>query len=193
MNARFISLLVLVGCSCGDRKIDDDDMGRAPPPDAGPADLGEGDGEVVCREGLVACDGACLDLSSNDEHCGVCGHACKSPTVFGHCKAGGCPWAKFCGSVEMGFTTCEDVCASYGQRCDDEPSAPGTNGCGGNAGQILYFPELGKSAFELCETRLGSSFLVGGKCSDPIDWSIVYGWDEQPAGAVECCCTQEAP
>lgn len=189
MNARFISLLAIV-CSCGDRRIDDDMTNIPPPPDAGPADLGRGNGEVVCRDGLVACDGACVDLSSNDEHCGVCGHACKLPTVYGDCKAGGCPSAKFCGSVEMGFTTCEDVCASYGQHCDPGPIDPVIGGCGGG-NHILYFPELGKSAFELCDTRLGSRFLVDSTCSTPIDWTIVYGWDDQPAGAVECCCTQD--
>lgn len=193
MNARFISMLVLACCCCGARKIHDDDSGGVPPPpDAGPADLGDGDGEIVCRDGLVACDGACLDLSSNDEHCGVCGHACKRPTVYGECKHGKCPSAKFCGSVEMGFTTCEDVCASYGQRCDSEPIDPVTGGCGGG-GYALVFPDLGKSAFELCEGGIGSELLVDGTCATPIDWSARGGLSEQPAGAVECCCTQDPP
>ena len=44
MNARFIVVLALVCSSCGERKIDDDMSSATPPPDAGPADLGEGDG-----------------------------------------------------------------------------------------------------------------------------------------------------
>jgi hypothetical protein len=190
MNARTHVVLLAVLAACSQRPVDDDDTGPAPtPPDAGTSEPGDGDGEVVCRDGLTACEGTCVDLSSNDEHCGVCSHACKIPAVYGWCEDGACPPAPFCGSIEQGFTTCDQVCAWHGQRCFDGPRDLARGSCGG--GYILSFPELTMEAIDSCEGDIGSSHGVEATCSTPIDWSITGGWEHLPAGAVACCCTQD--
>ena len=59
--------------------------------DAGPGDGGADGGgpEVVCAAPLAACDGACRELSSDADHCGVCGRACPSGLcTAGHCEGG---------------------------------------------------------------------------------------------------------
>ncbi len=54
-------------------------------PDGG-TDGGDGGSGLVCESPLVACEGACLELSMNPDHCGSCGRACAS----GVCVAGEC-------------------------------------------------------------------------------------------------------
>lgn len=181
-------LLLLLIAACGGRTMDDEVA--APPPDVGAAAESEGDSEggVLCREGLIACSGACIDASSNDEHCGVCNHACKRPFRYGHCLEGACPSAEQCAAIEQGLTTCNEVCAHHGQRCDEGPREL-SRGCGG--GYILHFPEFARSALEGCELDVGSDRAVPATCDTPFDWSIHGGWEERPAGAVSCCCTQE--
>jgi GH18 family chitinase len=45
-------------------------------------------GECVCAgAGLSDCAGACVDLQTDDAHCGSCGHACPPGQ---HCEAGAC-------------------------------------------------------------------------------------------------------
>jgi hypothetical protein len=34
----------------------------------------------ACPEGRLACGGACVDTSSNDEHCGRCNNSCRGNT-----------------------------------------------------------------------------------------------------------------
>jgi len=175
--------------ACGDRPVTDDaaDDDIAPPPP--PLDVGveDDEGEVVCREGLVPCNGVCLDVSADDDNCGACGHACKQPNVYGHCVEGSCPSTRRCGGVDQGFVTCQDVCAFHGQTCDEGPATP-SGGCGG--GYRLHFDS---DSLEECEVGFNVGTSVEATCMSPIDWSIEGGWDGEPAKAVSCCCTQDPP
>lgn len=185
----FTSSMVAALAACGDRTVGDDGASALPPPDVGDSadPSADDDGSVICREGLTPCDGECVDFSSNDQHCGACGHACKEPWVFGGCLDGACPSAHWCGEVDEGFETCEDLCAFHGQLCDEGPRV-GSRGCGG--GYRLYFDH---DALERCEIGLGGDTGLPATCATPIDWSIEGGWDDEPARAVSCCCTQDPP
>jgi hypothetical protein len=189
--ARLAATLAALGAlaGCRDRTVADDDSVPPKPPDMGAPAESEGDSEggVVCREGLVACDGECVDLRSNDQHCGACGHACKEPVGTGPCLDGACPPTWWCGEAGRGLVTCNDVCATHGQACYEGPQVAPSRGC--RAAYQLYFD----NALENCELGLGGQTNVVAPCSAPIDWSIEGGWNRIPAQAVACCCTQDLP
>jgi hypothetical protein len=186
LAATLAALGALAGCR--DRTVADDESVPPKLPDMGAPAESEGDSEggVVCRDGLTACDGECVDLRSNDQHCGACGHACREPFWAGHCLEGACPSAYWCGAAGQGLETCEDVCALHGQECDEGPRKL-SRGCGG--GYKLYFDD----ALQNCELGLGAQGSVAASCTTPIDWSIEGGWNRIPAQAVACCCTQDLP
>jgi MYXO-CTERM domain-containing protein len=50
-------------------------------------------GACVCQNGGVTCDGACVDTSTDPEHCGACGKACPEGKTCarGACEGGGEP------------------------------------------------------------------------------------------------------
>lgn len=173
---------------CGERTLPDDEPVEPPKPaDLGTAESdGDSEGEVVCGAGLTACEGACVDLTSDDQHCGACGHACKDPTGTGHCLDGACPSTFWCGGAGQGLETCEDVCALHGQTCDEGPREL-SRGCGG--GYKVYFDD----ALERCEAGLGGQNAIVASCTTPIDWSLEGGWNREPAQAIACCCTQHPP
>src|SRR5688572_22910924 len=39
------------------------------------------DGAFDCPDGLVSCNGECVDLTLESEHCGGCGFLCKAPAI----------------------------------------------------------------------------------------------------------------
>ncbi|MFP4598401.1 MAG: MopE-related protein, partial [Persicimonas sp.] len=45
-----------------------------------------------CPEEFTDCDGQCVDLDSDPDHCGRCGNRCEedTPNTVGRCEAGGC-------------------------------------------------------------------------------------------------------
>ena len=191
---RLIRLTAVLGAlgsfvGCGDRTVPDDESMPPKPPDMGaPAESeSESEGEVVCRDGLAACGGECVDLRVSNEHCGVCGHTCKDPFGTGSCLDGSCPSTWWCGAAGQGFVTCEDVCAAHGQACYEGPVMVPSRGC--VAAYQLYFDD----ALETCELGLGGQTNIVAPCTTPIDWSMVGGWEHTPAEAVSCCCTQEPP
>lgn len=187
---RRTALLVALGAfaGCGDRTVTDEETAPPEPLDMGTPAESEGDseGEVVCRDGLTACDGECVDLTSSDEHCGACGFACKRPFGTGHCLEGACPPTFWCGAPGQGLETCKDVCALHGQECDEGPAVL-SRGCGG--GYDIYF----ENGLENCELGLGGQSFFVASCTTPIDWAVKGGFESIPAEAVECCCTQNLP
>jgi hypothetical protein len=186
MSAVLGPLVLIV--ACGERPVTDDESTPPRPPDMGASaeSDGESEGEVVCRDGLTACEGECVDLTSSDEHCGACGHGCRDPSWAGHCVEGACPSAHWCGAPDQGLETCEDVCALHGQECDEGPREL-SRGCGG--GYELYFED----GLNNCELGLGGQWATDASCTTPIDWSVKGGFESIPAQAVECCCTQNLP
>lgn len=185
-----IALLSALGLlvACGDDVVDDG--GDSPrPTDVGtPADSeGESEGAAACADGLTTCDGECVDLQTNDGHCGACGHTCKDPGTFGRCEAGACPSALFCTARDTSLVTCDDVCATHGQRCDDGPPVDG-RGCADRR-YMFWSDESYDAAFMDCLNH-AAAWQVYDPCSEPIDWQIFI--DTIPfSEAVACCCTQD--
>lgn len=170
-------LVLLFLAACGGRSLDHDEPSR-PVPDA-PID-----GDLPCA---ATCNGACVDLETDDDNCGACGHECRAPEIFGPCEEGSCPAALWCNDPSEYFGSCNDVCAFYGQRCIDGPPQD-RRVCGG---EHMFF-QSSAIDFDACEDVGESYYSYGLECGDGIDWSVIR--DTEPFyEAVACCCTQELP
>ncbi|GEM_PF-4006872 len=94
--------------------IDVPDVGPDADPDVGPdADVGPS-----CEADELKCDGDCIDPTSDDEHCGACGHFCEADFV---CSQGVCVCT---GGLEACDASCVNLdqdplnCGSCGNACD---------------------------------------------------------------------------
>lgn len=85
-----------------------------------------------CAAPLEFCNGQCVDIQSDDAHCGGCGNACNMFDGIGGCGAGTClPAPTECFSNNA--MDCNFVCLIQGLSCAE-------NACGGN-GVWKYFSE----------------------------------------------------
>lgn len=58
--------------------------------DGAPLDISMVDLPPPCPESQQRCGGTCVDLSSNNDHCGVCGNRCALPNASASCRSGHC-------------------------------------------------------------------------------------------------------
>lgn len=70
----------------GDGGAGGDDDGGAGDDDGGDGSVLDGGDPVACVAPEAQCDATCVDLTSDPDHCGACGHACAS----GICEAARC-------------------------------------------------------------------------------------------------------
>jgi hypothetical protein len=68
---------------------------------------------VACNGGFANCDsnpanGCEIDVNTNANHCGSCGHVCSLPNANAMCASGGCQIA----SCNAGFADCDGVAAN---------------------------------------------------------------------------------
>lgn len=84
-----------------------------------------------CSPGLTACDGSCVDLASNTDHCQRCGNACPLPSNgTATCEAGVCRI-----HCNLGYQACGNSCCKIGSdacapQCSGKSCGSG-DGCGG--------------------------------------------------------------
>jgi hypothetical protein len=105
-------------------------------------DPGDGDGDNPCADGQAFCGGKCVDIESNELHCGGCGMACESSEQcyegFTYCDPDlsvcvpGCSDDFQCGSNQMcdvgthecvcafGYELCNGACIWEGDPCADD-------------------------------------------------------------------------
>lgn len=80
-------------------------------------------GEIDCPMGKACCDGACVDLATDNNHCGSCGNACPYDSL-NMCESGQCIYCGFAG---------EPCCPStdgVGHECWDHSACDPSKGCG---------------------------------------------------------------
>ena len=71
-------------------------------------------GKCVCAYPTVECDGECVHLTDDHDHCGRCGHQCASNRV---CLGGECVYQCEGTTVPEGGC-CSDIdCWVYGEDC----------------------------------------------------------------------------
>ena len=84
-------------------------------------------GSGSCPAGQTVCAGACVDLSSNLNHCGACGAVCESRLVAVECRNGICERGScqggltYCGAADGCRDLSQDIdhCGACGNQCPD--------------------------------------------------------------------------
>jgi hypothetical protein len=115
-----------------------------------------------------ACAGTCVDISSNQNHCGECGKACVVGSGAGGCVSGRCQaaWGRCFGQSD-GFANCAAFCSSVSLTCK-------VAGCQGwTSAQYGGLTE--------CNATGTPNTTSPGPCSNAFDWS-------NPNRAYQCCC-----
>lgn len=104
--------------------------------------------DASCPEGTTECQGSCVDLTTNEDHCGACDNACgdQESCTESLCAAN-CP---------LGFSLCDGRCVDFQLDPDN---------CGGCANAC---PQYGTCRLGDCECPPGMSDC-GGRCGDDTD------------------------
>jgi hypothetical protein len=125
---------------------------------------------LFCDTG-AACEGTCVDVTTDSAHCGGCGNPCPAR---GGCSSGSCyEWS---GCSELN-TTCNDVCAAEGRTCASvcigyEPSAPRA---------MRQYMELATCT---ATPDSGANVAFARYCDDPLYSSVYHFWVVE-----QCCCS----
>lgn len=161
------------GTSTGDGHVGGDAMGTG---DGGTHEGGgeAGEGGISCDAATaIACNGTCVDKSTDPENCGTCGHTCSGPEAgvgSGTCVSGACQVA--C-EGEAGTTlwcastgTCVNPtsianCGSCGNECLGPEAGPGHPVCQPSGCAIACDSDGGDGG--------PTEILCSGSCVDPDD------------------------
>lgn len=159
--------------------------------DGGAADAGEApDADLTCSGMLVGCEGECVDLSTNPDHCGSCEGECAPGE---RCESGNC----LCPSgTEVCGETCRDTtrdplhCGQCDQRCEAEERCegslcvcrPGFERCDGECVDKRLDPSHCGVCNNDC-TATATPYCTDGTCSataceNQIPASVTCGSDE---------------
>lgn len=148
-----------------------------------------------CEEGSTACEGSCVDLTSDPRHCGTCDRACTAPpNAVATCMAGDCAF-----ECDPGYADCDgdpangcesmlrelDHCGRCGERCE-RPGAVAS--CATGTCQMLgcapLFGDCDGDPGNGCEEDLSSSLTRCGGC----DTACTTGVDNGEVACVEGRC-----
>ena len=114
-----------------------------------------------CPGETVFCDGSCLDVQANDQHCGSCKNACVAGQRCqnGQCVCDGTSCASGCCQNETCHVDDDAACGTNGGECA-VCTLPETCGGGGSSGQCGCTPTT-------CQT--GQCGTISDGCGDTLD------------------------
>lgn len=119
--------------SCTGRDCGDDGCGQSCGACSGGLACQNGQCVLTCADGLTACDGNCVDLQADSQHCGSCGAPCSLPHASASCQGGVCTLE----ACDAGFGNCDgdpatgcehdiradlDNCGVCGHQCAAAPA-----------------------------------------------------------------------
>jgi hypothetical protein len=121
---------------------------------------------LTCAAGLTDCNGACVDVATDPNHCGLCGWACGGGDV---CMAGFCTLAQCpenttrCGDLGLCFDLDQDAgnCGACGHAC-----AAGLICCTGSCVDISNNPQHCGGCWRGCFTPIiGDATCENYRCT----------------------------
>lgn len=116
----------------------------------------------ACDEGLTDCDGVCVDLETNLEHCGACGNALPDDVQCADgepaCTLQG---LDYCDGVCIDVLNDDENCGACGADCGE------FNCMGNGCCHVIDAAEAPRSCAEICGD-------AGMKCGCPESISISY-------------------
>jgi hypothetical protein len=117
----------------------------------------------------MMCDGVCVDVVSNNDHCGGCGVVCKvhelpNPDI-GVCIDGACsPTLSECVAQADGWMNCDQICAAEGTICVEE----GCNGATSYTGSLVSCQAVSTNGLsdtpQACGTNISWNNGTHGRC-----------------------------
>jgi hypothetical protein len=128
----------------------------------------------TCPPGLESCDGACVNVRLEPDHCGACGNACPVGELCtrGACAVGCQGGTEQCGELCIDTEVDPDNCGDCGNACAaDEVCSQGQCGlqCGGGTsqcGQSCVDTMLDPNHCGGCDQPCPSSACIAGECGD---------------------------
>ena len=156
-----------------------------------------------CADGLSCCNGACIDVASDLEHCGQCDNACPQPqNVAASCEMGVCqlgvcdPGYNDCdGDSENGCETMDACSCTPGETQACYPGPPGTQNNAPCAGGTRTCNQTG-TAWSLCSGFVlpSSEICANGvdeDCNGTVDDVPDLDGDGWTACNGDCCETTQ--
>jgi hypothetical protein len=101
---------------------------------------------LACEAGKAACNGNCISVQSDDQHCGSCTNDCSKFSADAVCSAGHCTQIEETSTTLM---SCAAVCSAVGLQCDCPMANPQAFiQCRGYplAGGITYITDCSQSS-----------------------------------------------
>lgn len=154
--------------------------------EAGEMDAGDDSDSLECTDGDVECGGACVDLQSDPDHCGVCGQVCESAMACdrGECRDGCRNGREICDRFCVDLDADPDHCGGCGITC-----VPGVacvdESCDGDCDALC------DPARELCDgtscTCRPGLVRCGDLCVDPMTDATHCGECDDPCTGDEAC------
>lgn len=149
-------------------------------------------GECICEQDEAECDGTCVDLDSNRDHCGECDTACDDNEVCddGECTEGCSDDEALCDGMCVDTDTDTDHCGECDSACSTDDDTA-TAECDEGACVIECDDENETYCTDACtdtDTDEDHCGECGSECSTDIDGAIAQCID----GECEISCEDDA-
>jgi hypothetical protein len=172
-NAGYANCDGLPGTGCETNlKTDSKNCGSCgnvcPVPANGTATCNNGVCGVACGSGYTACSGACVDMQSDNNHCGNCDTVCTTAQ-------------KCCSGVCVNYLSDTNNCGGCGNVCQN----PGGTGCCGGVCTFLGSEQNCGGCGVTCGGGCGAFDVTCNRCCGGVCTNI---WSDSHCGSCDHAC-----